>query len=65
MKGVAEDEVAEAHSELRGDSDAEVPGTGTGRVGSLPAYRVGDGSYLVVDRSRTDGLGGDEQAAAG
>ena len=49
LEGVAEDEVAEAHSELRGEAMRRFQERVRTR-GALPAYRVGDGSFLVVDR---------------
>ncbi len=50
LEDVAEDAVAEGHSELRGDALRTFQERMRSR-GALPAYRVGDGSYLVVDRS--------------
>ena len=50
LEGVAEDEVAEAHSELSGEAMRRFQERVRTR-GALPAYRVGDGSFLVVDRS--------------
>ncbi|MDE0420415.1 MAG: DEAD/DEAH box helicase [Gammaproteobacteria bacterium] len=55
LEGVAEEDVAEAHSELRGDTLRRFQERVRMR-GSLPAYRVGDGSYLVVDRSAQTAL---------
>lgn len=55
LEGIAEDEVAEAHSELRGDAMRRFQERVRTR-GALPAYRVGDGSYLVVDRSAQTAL---------
>ena len=55
LEGVAEDEVAEAHSELRGEAMRRFQERVRTR-GALPAYRVGDGSYLVVDRSARTAL---------
>ncbi len=50
LEGIGEGEVAETHSELRGEALRQFHDRLRTR-GSLPAYRVGDGSYLVVDRS--------------
>ena len=55
LEGVAEDDVAEAHSELRGDALRTFQERVRTR-GALPAYRVGDGSYLVVERSARTAL---------
>ena len=55
LEGVAEEDVSEAHGELRGDALRRFQERVRTR-GSLPAYRVGDGSYLVVDRSAQTAL---------
>ena len=55
LEGVAEDEVAEAHSELRGEAMRRFQERVRTR-GALPAYRVADGSYLVVDRAAQTAL---------
>ena len=55
LEGIAEDEVAEAHSELRGEAMRRFQERVRTR-GALPAYRVGDGSFLVVDRSAQTAL---------
>ena len=55
LEGIAEDDVAETHSELRGDTLQRFQERVRTR-GALPAYRVGDGSYLVVDRSAQTAL---------
>ena len=55
LEGVAEDEVAEAHSEIRGEAMRRFQERVRTR-GALPAYRVGDGSYLVVDRGAQTAL---------
>lgn len=49
LADVAEQDVAEAHGELTGDGLSRFRERFRTR-GSLPAYRVGDGSYLVIDR---------------
>lgn len=55
LEDVAEDEVAEEHSELAGDERRRFQERVRDR-GALPAYRVGGGSYLVVDRSAQTAL---------
>ena len=55
LEDVPEDEVAEDHSELAGDERRRFQERVRDR-GALPAYRVGDGSYLVVDRSAQTAL---------
>ena len=55
LEDVAEDEVAEEHSELAGDERRRFQQRVRDR-GALPAYRVGAGSYLVVDRSAQTAL---------
>ena len=55
LEGVAEDDVAETHSELWGDALQRFQERVRMR-GALPAYRVGDGSYLVVDRGAQTAL---------
>ena len=53
LEAFAEDELAERHGELRGDALSRFQDRVRTR-GSLPAYRVGDGSYLVIEgRART------------
>ena len=49
LEGINEGEVTEGHSELHGESLSRFQERVRTR-GSLPAYRVGDGSYLVIDR---------------
>ena len=55
LEGIVEDEVAERHSELHGEELRRFQ-TRVRTRGSLPAYRVGDGSYVVVDRSAQTAL---------
>ena len=55
LEVVAEEDVAEAHSELRGDALRRFQERVRTRR-ALSAYRVGDGSYLVVDRSAQTAL---------
>ena len=55
LEGVAADEVTEVHSELHGEAMRRFQERVRTR-GALPAYRVGDGSYLVVDRSAQTAL---------
>ena len=55
LEGVVEDEVAEVHSELRGEALRRFQERVRTR-GALPAYRVGDGNYLVVDRGAQTAL---------
>ena len=53
LEAFAEDELREGHGELRGDALSRFQQRVRTR-GSLPAYRVGDGSYLVIEgRART------------
>ena len=47
--GLDDDGIAEAAGELTGNALHAFQGRVRGR-GALPAYRVGDGSYLVIDR---------------
>ena len=49
LAGVGEGEVTESHSELRGGALVRFQERVRQR-GSLPAYRVGDGSYIVIER---------------
>ena len=49
LEEISESEVAEGHGELRGQSLSRFQDRVRTR-GSLPAYRVGDESYLVIDR---------------
>ena len=49
LEGIGEDEVTEGHSELSDESLLRFQEKVRSR-GSLPAYLVGDGSYLVIDR---------------
>lgn len=65
LEGVAEDEIAEVHGELRDEMLQRFQQRFRER-GSLPAYRVGDGSYLVVDRAARlalDVMSGKQRAA--
>ena len=55
LEGIAEDQVAEEDSELGGEAMRRFQERVRTR-GALPAYRVGDGSFLVVDRSAQTAL---------
>ncbi len=55
LEGIPEQEVSEAHGELHGTALQRFQERFRAR-GALPAYRVGDNSYLVVDRSAQTAL---------
>lgn len=66
LAAVPEEELEQAHGELTGDGLSSFQKRFRTR-GSLPAYRVGDGSYLVIDRRAQvvlDVMAGKQRASA-